>query len=75
MGDSVLFEVRAETEGTISDLNIPPFKRQVQEVGYFALYEISKGNKISRRLRHKCNKYDFSKYTRKEQEIRQCRTD
>jgi hypothetical protein len=34
MADIVLFEVRADAEERIRDLNISPFTRQLQEVGY-----------------------------------------
>jgi hypothetical protein len=34
MADIVLFEIRADAEERIRDLNISSFTRQLQEVGY-----------------------------------------
>ena len=68
MADIVLFRVRDDAEERIRDLNISPFTRQLQEVGYIcslqgkwenqylAVYDKSARNTTSRLLREKGKK-------------------
>jgi hypothetical protein len=46
-----------------------PFIEHVKEIAYLALYEISAGITVWRRLRKKCRKHDTSMFTGEAQEI------
>jgi len=62
--ETVLSEVQSEDWKTADNLDVLPFARQGQKIGYLPIYDVNTGNMILFELWGMCKKYSMSKFMR-----------